>query len=180
MTNIEYLLNRLIEREGGYCDHPDDRGGPTNWGITQAVARANGYLGEMSALPRAEAERIYRTLYWEAPRFDSVAPIAEKIAEELFDAGVNMGPPVAVRFLQRALNALNRNGQDYADLAPDGSIGPATQRALADFLAVRGAKGEAVLLKALRALRGERYIALAEGRPANEAFVYGWLTNRIG
>ncbi|RXR28599.1 glycoside hydrolase family 108 protein [Sphingobium fluviale] len=180
MTDIAAYLNNLIAREGGYCDHPADRGGPTNWGITQAVARANGYNGEMRALPRTEAERIYRTLYWDAPHFDSIAPIAPKIAHELFDAGVNMGPPVAIRFLQRALNALNRNGQDYADLASDGAIGPATQRALAAFLAVRGAKGEAVLLKAMQALRGERYIALAEGRPANEAFVYGWLSNRIG
>tara|TARA_B110001454_G_scaffold176755_1_gene168989 strand:- start:2867 stop:3409 length:543 start_codon:yes stop_codon:yes gene_type:complete len=180
MTNIDLLLQRLIEREGGYCNHPADRGGPTNWGITQAVARANGYQGEMRALPRAEAERIYRALYWEAPSFDAIALMAPRIAEELFDAGVNMGPTVAVRFLQRALNALNRNGHDYADLAPDGDIGPATQAALSRFLGVRGQKGESVLLKAMQALRGERYIALAEGRPANEAFVYGWLSNRIG
>lgn len=180
MTDIAAFLNNLIAREGGYCDHPADRGGPTNWGITQAVARANGYNGEMRALPRAEAERIYRTLYWEAPHFDSIVPVSEKISHELFDTGVNMGPPVAVRFLQRALNALNRNGQDFADLASDGAIGPATLRALTAFFAVRGAKGEAVLLKAMQALRGERYIALAEGRPANEAFLYGWLSNRIG
>lgn len=180
MTDIAVLLNDLIAREGGYCDHPADRGGPTCWGITQAVARANGYRGEMRTLPRSEAERIYRALYWEAPCFNSIAPIAPKIAEELFDAGVNMGPPVAVRFLQRALNALNRNGRDYADITPDGTIGPATQAALARFLTVRGRKGEVVLLKAIQALRGERYIALAEGRPANEAFVYGWLSNRIG
>ena len=180
MTNIDLLLQRLIEREGGYCNHPADRGGPTNWGITQAVARANGYQGDIRALPRAEAERIYRALYWEAPRFDAIALIAPRIAEELFDAGVNMGPAVAARFLQRALNALNRNAEDYADLAPDGDIGPATQAALSRFLGVRGLKGESVLLKAMQALRGERYIALAEGRPANEAFVYGWLSNRIG
>jgi len=180
MANIDHLLQRLIEREGGYSNHPADRGGPTNWGITQTVARANGYTGDMRALPRAEAERIYRALYWQAPGFDTIAPIAPKIAEELFDAGVNMGPPVAVRVLQRALNALNRNGKDYADLVPDGDIGPATRTALARFPAVRGGKGEAVILKAIQALRGERYIALAESRPANKAFIYGWLANRIG
>jgi hypothetical protein len=37
-----------------------------------------------------------------------------------------------------------------------------------------------VLLRALEALQGERYIRLAELRPANEAFLYGWLANRIG
>jgi hypothetical protein len=37
-----------------------------------------------------------------------------------------------------------------------------------------------VLVKAIDALQGERYIALAERRPANEAFLYGWLAQRIG
>ena len=48
------------------------------------------------------------------------------------------------------------------------------------FRALRGKAGEAVLLKAIEAMQGERYIALAENRPANEAFLYGWLANRIG
>lgn len=180
MTDIALLLSRLIEREGGYVDHPADRGGPTNWGITETVARKNGYEGAMRALPRTEAECIYRALYWEQPRFDTLAPLAPDVAAELFDAGVNMGPMIATRFLQRALNALNRNGQDYADIALDGLVGPATAQALRAYLARRGSKGEDVLLKAMQALRGERYIALTERRPANEAFAYGWLANRIG
>ena len=40
--------------------------------------------------------------------------------------------------------------------------------------------GESVLMKALEALQGERYLDLAERRPANEAFLYGWLANRLG
>jgi lysozyme family protein len=40
--NITDLIDRLIAREGGYVDHPADRGGATRWGITVAVARANG------------------------------------------------------------------------------------------------------------------------------------------
>jgi hypothetical protein len=52
--------------------------------------------------------------------------------------------------------------------------------ALAGFLKARGRGGEAVLLKALDALQGERYIRLADQRPANEAFLYGWLANRLG
>jgi lysozyme family protein len=92
-----------------------------------------------------------------------------------------MEPAVAATFLQRALTALNRNGNDYADLVPDGRIGDVTLGALDTFLAVRGlSSGETVLLRALEALQGERYLRLAERRPANEAFLYGWLANRIG
>ena len=59
-------------------------------------------------------------------------------------------------------------------------VGAKTLAALRSFLALRGKPGEVVLLKALEALQGERYLALAESRPANEAFLYGWLANRIG
>ena len=178
---IGQLIDALIEREGGYVNHPADRGGPTCFGITEAVARAHGYGGAMRDLPQAEAVAIYRRLYWLRPRFDQVAIRSPRLAAELFDTGANMGPAVAATFLQRALTALNRSGHDYPDLVPDGKIGATTISALDGFFKVRGkASGETVLLRALEALQGERYLCLAERRPANEAFLYGWLANRIG
>lgn len=178
--DIDTLIDELIAREGGFTDHPADKGGPTRWGITEAVARANGYAGDMRAFPQEEARTLYRRLYWLRPGFDRVAAHAPKVAAELFDTGVNMGPAVASGFLQRALNALNRGASDYADIAVDQRIGNATLAALAGFLARRGPAGETVLLKAIEALQGERYLRLAEQRPANEAFLYGWLANRLG
>lgn len=178
--DIVKLIDEVIAREGGYSNHPADRGGPTCFGITREVARANGYAGDMRHLPRPAAEAIYRRLYWERPGYAFIAEIAPEVAEELFDSGVNMGPSVATGFLQRALNALNRNQKDYPDLKIDRAVGAKTLAALAAFMALRGKGGETVLLKAIEALQGERYIALAESRPANEAFLYGWLANRIG
>jgi lysozyme family protein len=177
---VDALIETLIDREGGYVDNPADKGGPTCFGITETVARLNGYQGPMAQLPRDEAAAIYKRLYWLRPRFDEIAKRSAMLAAELFDTGVNMGPSVAVTFLQRALTALNRNGKDYPDLVPDGRIGPQTLAALDAFLAARGNIGETVLMRALEALQGERYLRLAERRPANEAFLYGWLANRIG
>ena len=135
----------------------------------------------MKSLPRYEAAAIYRRLYWLRPRFDQVAQRSSRIVAELFDTGVKMGPAVATTFLQRALTALNRNATDYADLTPDGPIGPLTLHALDSYLETRGKEGgETVLMRALEALQGERCLRLAERRPANEAFLYGWLANRIG
>jgi lysozyme family protein len=180
-VSVEQLIDGLIEREGGYVHHGADRGGPTCFGITEAVARAHGYTGAMRDLPRTEAVAIYRRLDWLRPRFDQVAARAPRLAAELFDTGANMGPAVAATFLQRALTALNRSGRDYPDLVPDGRIGDATLDALDRFLEARGKRsGETVLLRAMEALQGERYLRLAERRPANEAFLYGWLANRIG
>jgi lysozyme family protein len=178
--DVDELINDVIGREGGYSNHPADRGGPTRWGVTEAVARAHGYTGDMRAYPRVEAAEVYRRLYWLRPGFDRVAELAPRIAAELFDTGVNMGPAVAAGFLQRALNALNRGASDYADIPVDRCIGEVTLAALKGFMDRRGAAGETVLLKAIEALQGERYLRLAEQRPANEAFLYGWLANRLG
>jgi lysozyme family protein len=180
VMNIDQLIDDVIGREGGYVDHPADRGGPTRWGITEAVARMAGYRGAMRDLPREFTVALYRRTYWQRPGFDRVLPVAAAIAAELFDTGVNMGPAVAVGFLQRALNALNRGGRDYADLSPASRIDDATLAALTTFIDKRRPHGETVLLKALEALQGERYLHLAEKRPANEAFLYGWLANRLG
>ena len=178
---IGHLVDALIDREGGYVSHPDDRGGATCFGITEAVARAHGYGGKMRDLPRSDAVAIYRRLYWLRPRFDQVALHAPRLAAELFDTGANMGPAVAATFLQRALTALNRSGSDFPDLVSDGRIGVITLVSLEAFLRIRGKSGgETVLLRAVEALQGERYLRLAERRPANEAFLYGWLANRIG
>jgi lysozyme family protein len=178
--DVEALIDDVIDREGGYSNHRADRGGATCWGITETVARADGYTGAMRALPRARAQAIYRRLYWTAPNFDRVAARSPAVAAEMFDTGVNMGVAVAATFLQRTLNALNRGASHYADVALDGRIGEATLTALDTFLDRRGRGSAAVLLKALEALQGERYVVLAERRPANEAFLYGWLANRIG
>lgn len=178
--NIDTLIDDVIAREGRYGNHPADRGGATCWGITEQVARRHGYTGDMRALPRAEAAAIYRRTYWLAAGFDQVAARLPRLAAELFDTAVNMGPAVATGFLQRALNALNRGATDYPDLALDGAVGARTLAALDSFARRRGPGGEQVLLKAVEALQGERYLTLAERRPANEAFLYGWLANRIG
>jgi lysozyme family protein len=180
MVDVNILIDEVIGREGGYSNHPADKGGATRWGVTEAVARAHGYGGDMRRYPREEAVAVYRRIYWLRPGFDRVAEHAPRVAAELFDTGVNMGPGVAVGFLQRALNALNRGAGDYPDMAVDRKIGDRTIGALKAFIARRGAAGEAVLLKAIEALQGERYLRLAEERPANEAFLYGWLANRIG
>lgn len=177
---IDQLIDAVIDREGGFVHHPADRGGPTRFGITEAVARGEGYAGDMRHFTRPAAAAIYRRIYWRRPALDRVAEQAPQVAAELFDTGVNMGPAVAAGFLQRALNALNRGATDYPDVLLDGRIGAQTLAALARFLATRPDSGEAVLVKAMEALQGERYLSLAEQRPANEAFLYGWLANRLG
>jgi len=172
---IDELIKGVLAREGGYVNDPRDSGGETNLGITVAVARANGYSGSMKELTKEKAADIYKRQYFIRPKFDEVSKRYPKVADELFDTGINMGPGVAAKFLQRCLNV-----QDGITIGVDGAIGQGTLAALDTFKAKRGAAGEGWLLKALDALQGARYIELAENSVKNEAFVYGWIANRLG
>jgi lysozyme family protein len=176
---VDELLEDVLGKEGGYSNHPSDRGGETMWGITIRVARDNGYFGPMRELPRSRAKLIYYNEYYMKPRFDDVAALYPKVAAELFDTGVNAGVTRAGMFLQRALNGLNRQAKDYPDIEVDGRVGPGTLAALKAFKQRRGDEGEDVLAVLLNCIQGEYYLSIAEGRPKNEDFLYGWIKNRV-
>lgn len=178
--SFDTCIDRVLGVEGGYVNDPNDSGGETNWGITIGVARAFGYLGAMKMMTRDQAKAIYRKRYWDVMMLDEICfPLSPDIAHELFDTAVNRGPDAAARYLQRALNVLNKGGTLYRDVTVDGHVGPMTVAALREYLAARGDEGETVMLRALNALQGADYIALAEQRPKDESFVYGWLLNRV-
>ncbi|MET0155477.1 MAG: glycosyl hydrolase 108 family protein [Rickettsiales bacterium] len=172
------LIEELLAREGGYVGDPNDSGGKTNFGVTERVARRFGYRGDMEGMPRAKAVEIYIAQYWDALGLDEVCFLSQKLAEKLFDAGVNCGVPRAAEWLQRALNVFNRNGADYPDVTMDGDVGPATLNALKSFAAKRGEPGLNNVTKAVAALQGAHYINLAEKRAKDEAFINGWFQNR--
>lgn len=177
--SFDLAFARVLGLEGDFSNDPADSGGATRYGITEQVARSFGYKGDMRQLPLETAKQIYRQSYWDRLSLDAVSRLSFPVAEELFDSAVNCGQWLAGTWLQRALNVLNRQGRDYADLAVDGVVGPRTVEALGAYLAHRKQHGEKVLLRALNALQGEHYISLAERRVKDEAFVYGWFLNRV-
>lgn len=181
LTAFETAVAKTLNIEGGYSNHPSDRGGATNWGITESVARDYGYRGAMRDLPKKTALDIYKKLYWDKIGLDWVASFSFPLALELFDTGVNMGISLPVRWLQRVLNSLNRQGRDFPDLVVDGSAGPKVKAALDAFARVRGKKtAELVLVRMMDALQGNRYLDITEARPANEDFMFGWARTRLG
>lgn len=178
--NITDTITALIKREGRHSNNPVDAGGETMWGITAVVARAFGYMGPMKDMPQQTARDIYVSRYWHQPRLDDVSILSDPVAEEMLDTGVNMGPSVAGKFLQRALNVLNQDDKLYPNITADGAVGNMTIAALKTFLGARGKAGETVLLRMLNAQQSVRYIELAEAKASQETFVYGWQLNRVG
>jgi lysozyme family protein len=116
-VTFDEAFNALLLHEGGYSNHVSDPGGATRFGVTEAVARQEGYTGDMRAYPLAEARRVYRKRYWDAMRLDD---LPSEVRFDLFDAGVNSGVAQAVKWAQRILA-----------LKDDGIIGPVTIQALA-------------------------------------------------
>lgn len=177
MTAFDTAFEKTIVVEGGYSNHPDDSGGETKYGITEAVAREEGYSGPMAEMSLETAKEIYRHHFWEKLRLEEIATISSLVAQELFDSCVHLGSRTPMKFLQRTLNVFNNKQADYADITADGVIGPKTIAALKAFWEKR--KDEVVLLKSLNSLQGAHYIGLAESREKDEAFVYGWMKNRL-
>jgi lysozyme family protein len=110
--NFNEAVNLVIKSEGGFVDHPQDPGGATNFGITERVARAYGYTGDMRTLLEVEAELIYKTGYWDK---NNVGQLPWLLQYPFFDACVNHGGGNARRMLQRSLG-----------VADDGVVGPLT------------------------------------------------------
>ena len=194
---MNYVLNDALKRtlgdEGGYSNHHDDRGGETYRGISRKawpdwegwriIDAAKGvmpnagpkgldaYLATQPALDQF-VESFYRANFWPA-WMDKLPPA---LAIEVFDASVNHGTSRAARMLQHAINLLNGNGKTTADIAEDGKPGPAT---LAALDAVTSKRGLDVVLKCFKLLRGRLFIELCEKDSSQEAFLVGWLNNRV-
>lgn len=101
---FEKAVNQIILIEGGYSNKPSDKGGATKYGITEKVARQNGYTGDMRYLPGNKAKEIYYKQYWLQSKADKVAIMSFNIAFLLFDFGVNSGVKNAVKKIQKVFN----------------------------------------------------------------------------
>lgn len=173
-------LRKVLSVEGGYSNHPDDPGGKTRFGISEALARHAGYSGPMTELPHSTARRIYYDHFWQPLKLSEVAAQAGPIlAREMFESAVNVGPTKVATWLQEWLNVLNRQASDYEDIAEDGKMGPATLESLRAYLDRRGLEGAAVLRAGLNSDQAIHYKSIARSRPRFESFTYGWMLRRI-
>jgi hypothetical protein len=161
-ASIENMIDALIAREGGYVNHPADRGGPTNYGITrQTLAAWRGRsvtTEEVKRLTLSEAAEIYRASYYYGPGIDSLpAPIQAQV----FDIAVNSGCRTGVRLLQRALNRCG------AGIKEDGVLGPATRAAAASYPCKD-------INRELVGVRLRFYDDIVASDPKQRAFINGW------
>lgn len=159
MANFWKALDYVLGNEGGYSDIKEDRGGATNYGITQQTLNRYIALHPKTEVPDCvkkltirNAEEIYRSAYW---RFDGIKNDA--IATKLFDMAVNFGPGTAVQMVQKIIG-----------VAVDGKIGPQTNDAINSI-------DPLILLESLVISCRERYSSIIANDPTQIKFRDGWM-----
>ena len=131
MTRFDRAFDYLMTSEGGYSNHPKDKGGPTNWGITQGSLKIfndhhnEGLPDDVKELTADQAKVIYRVTWWE-PGFEQI--LDSRIAIKIFDHHANTddgeGSSRAVKLAQLALNQAPQQNEPL--LKVDGLLGPRT------------------------------------------------------
>lgn len=170
------IIGAAIALEGGYVNHPSDPGGATNMGITEQVARENGYTGPMRTLPRDVAESIYYDRYLVKPGLAPLIAIDAAVTEELFDTTVNMGPARPSRWFQQSINEICA-----ARVGVDGQIGMQTIGAYSTCQQRLGAsKLCRRMLDSLDARQKAEYGRLVTVNRNLGVFHKGWVAHRIG
>ena len=151
LTTFNEIIEVVLQHEGGYVNDPNDLGGETNWGITKRFYPDV----DIKNLTREEAKTIYHIDYWRRSKCDEVPPQLRHI---YFDMTINFGKSGAVKVLQRAANAKNKEKIDV-----DGGIGLATLKAIQNLE-----------LERVRAYRVLRFANLVIKKPEQERFWFGW------
>ena len=121
------------------------------------------------------SKKLYRKKYWDPILGDQIPN--QHIANKVFDTGVNQGVSTSLRYVQEALNLLNRNQRNYADVEIDGKMGQATLEALKAFLGLEEGRPD-YLLKLMNIMQASRYVELMRRDSTQEKFARGWL-NRV-
>lgn len=105
---FEEAFTKLLGHEGGYVNNPKDPGGETIWGISK---RSYPTL-HIPSLTQYDAMAIYKRDFWDKCKCDE---LPEDIRFDVFDGAVNSGNSQSIKWLQRAIGAID-----------DGVIGPKT------------------------------------------------------
>ncbi len=164
---IEEMLDTIFTHEGGFVDHPDDRGGATNFGITQRTYSQwldrPVSVQDMQDMTKGIAKEIYLANYYYSP---NIHQLPESIQPCVFDSAINHGPSRAIKFVQQVCNDI-----ESESLVVDGLCGRNTCR-----VALECASTKDNLLRAMLVNERIRFFAHIVAEDASQQkFLKGWL-----
>ena len=161
---LEAVIDRVISKEGGYVNHPNDRGGPTKFGLTlKFLLEVTGRPWTVEELKQMSVERarsVYK-LWCQMRRLDQL-PEHPRLAFNVIDFAVHSGARAAIRAIQK-----------YLGIPSDGIAGAETQGAW-HRLSPEGCEQARLEVVASRSeLMGHALM-----QPGQSDFAQGWL-NRL-
>lgn len=161
MAEFKKFAPLLKKLEGGFVDHPNDKGGPTNMGVTLKTFREHyGNDKDVHDLRHMSNEQwghIMKDRYWDKCRADEI--VSQPVAEIFVDWCVNSG-----------LAAI-RKVQEIAGVRPDGIVGPVTINAI-------NAHDPQELFTRIKEARKQFYVNIVRRDPSQKVFMNGWM-NRL-
>lgn len=159
MASFSKALNYTLKNEGGFVDIPEDKGGPTNCGIT--ISTLSFYFNrradkeDIKVLTPEIISSIYKKYYWDPLHLDLIN--SDAVATAMFDQGVNRSPGTIAREIQLIVG-----------VKPDGLIGHATITAINDH-------DEKDLVNNISQAAAYEYKRIVLNNPSQDKFLKGWL-----
>lgn len=170
-TQFEEIIEEVLEAEGGFVNDPDDKGGATNFGVTQQSY--SNFLGSSASvddvrnMTREEAKECYKKDFWIPAKVDRMP---DNLKHIYFDMVVNMGRKNAGKILQQAVNTKKNSAVlDVDGIVGSGSLSHIPDLTLSDVLVERS------MFFANNCFDGSRFAK----RTRQNKFLRGWIFHRV-
>lgn len=165
MANIDIFIPKLIKHEGGYVNHPRDKGGATKYGVTLNTWKDIGYDKDNNGiidsedikLLAVEDFKLVAAKYWNLWKADEI--VNQSVAELLVDWVYTSGK-WGIIIPQRLLK-----------VTADGIVGPKTLNALNRL-------NQSQVFEELFRERKMFFESIVKNNPGQKVFLKGWL-NRL-
>lgn len=162
MADAKKLIPFILKWEGGFANHPNDKGGATNKGITIATFRhffgSEATVEQLKAMTDEQWETVFRKGFWNPFKGDEIKN--QSIANICVDWAWGSGAPTAIKQVQRLLG-----------VAADGVVGNIT------LGAINNAEPEKLFEK-IKSARLAFVEAIVKRDASQQVFLKGW-RNRI-
>ncbi len=175
MADFNQALQLVLQNEGGYSSDPNDPGGETykgvarnmnsnwvGWTLIDLQKKQPNFPANLTnnSELNAEIEQFYKVNYWDRVKGDDITE--QRVANSIFDFGVNAGVGTSVILAQKVTGA-----------DEDGVMGPDSVTAIN--------KTDADQFIAYFTLaKIARYIKIVKSRPASQKYFYGWIRRALG
>lgn len=162
MANYKDIIPFIQKWEGGLSNHPLDKGGATNCGVTLNTFRSHygddKTIDDLNRMTARQWEEIFLSGYWNPCHATAIA--SQKVANALVDWAWHSGVKSAIKQVQRLVGVV-----------VDGFIGRKTLKA------INNSNPDKLLADIIDA-RLKFVNAIVERNPKQKIFLKGWI-NRI-